>query len=145
MQKQLWYRLFHNATILSLKSATRRPILVKIILWVHSARQLFGPLLFVIYINDVTDALRSDWTCQLFADNLKLCSVANFADNNTLVIQDSLDKLCLWSDLWQLTISHNRRSVMSIGCRINDDNFKGTLARKNTHVFLVRFSIENIK
>jgi len=69
-----------------------------------------GPLLFVIYINDVTDALRSDCTCQLFADDLKLYSVANIADNNTLVIQDSLDKLRLWSDLWQLTISHNKCS-----------------------------------
>jgi len=35
---------------------------------------------------------------------MKLYSVANIADNNTLVIQDSLDKLCLWSDLWQLTV-----------------------------------------
>jgi len=50
-----------------------------------------GPLLFVIYIIDVTDALRSDCTCQRFADDLKLYSVANIADNNTLVIQDSLD------------------------------------------------------
>jgi len=83
-----------------------------------------GPSLFVIYINDVTDALRSDCTCKLFVDDLKLYSVANIADNNTLVIQDSLDKLCLWSDLWQLTISHKKCSVMSISCRINDDSFK---------------------
>ena len=83
-----------------------------------------GPLLFLIYINDVTDALRSDCTCQLFADDLKLYSVANIADNNTLVIQDSLDKLCRWSDLWQLTISHKKCLVISIGCHVNDDSFK---------------------
>ena len=52
-----------------------------------------GPLLFMIYINDVTDALGSDCTCQLFADDLKLYCVANIASNNTLIIQDSLDKL----------------------------------------------------
>ena len=83
-----------------------------------------GPLLFMIYINDVTDALGSDCTCQLFADDLKLYSVASIASNNTLVIQDSLDKLCQWSDLWQLTISHKKCSVMSIGCHVNDDCFK---------------------
>jgi len=105
----------------SLRSATRT--LVKIIF--HSAMQLFICLLFVIYINDVTDALRSDCTYQLFADDLKLYTVANIADNNTLVIQDSLDKMCLmWSDLWQLTISHKKCSVMSIGCHIYDDSFK---------------------
>jgi len=49
-----------------------------------------GPLLFVIYINDVTDALRFDGTCQLFADDLKLYYVANIADNNTLVVQDNV-------------------------------------------------------
>jgi len=65
-----------------------------------------GSSLFVIYINGVIDTLRSDCTCQLFADDLKLYSVANIADNNNFVIQDSLDKLCLWSDLWSLTISH---------------------------------------
>jgi len=60
---------------------------------------------------------------RFLADDLKLYSVANIADN-TLVIQDSLDKLRLWSDLWQLTISHNKCSVIVIGCRINDDSFK---------------------
>jgi len=69
--------------------------------------------------------MRSDCPCQLFADDdLKLYSVAKIADNKILVIQDSLDKLCLWSDLWKLTISHIKCSVMSIGCRINDDSFK---------------------
>jgi len=37
---------------------------------------------------------------------------------------DSLDKLCLCSDLWQLSISQKQCSVMSIGCRKNDDSFK---------------------
>jgi hypothetical protein len=82
-----------------------------------------GPLLFLTYINDVTDALGSDCKCQLFADDLKLYCAANNAGNNILVIQDSLDKLCQWSDLWQLTISHKKCSVMSIGCHVNDDSF----------------------
>jgi len=45
-----------------------------------------GPSLFEIYINDVTDALRSDCTCRLFADFLKLYPVTNIADNNPFVI-----------------------------------------------------------
>jgi len=88
-----------------------------------------GSLLFVIYINDVglTDALRSDCTCQVFTVDLKLYSVANIADDNTLVIQDSLDKLCLWSDLWQLTISHKKCCVMFVSLFID----------KNTHRYIV--------
>jgi hypothetical protein len=34
-----------------------------------------GPLLFLMYVNDVTDILPSHRTCKLFADGLKLYSV----------------------------------------------------------------------
>jgi hypothetical protein len=56
-----------------------------------------GPLLFLIYINDVTDVFRSDCTSKHFADDLKLYYIANIADDNALVVQDCLDKLCRWS------------------------------------------------
>jgi ribonucleases P/MRP protein subunit RPP40 len=83
-----------------------------------------GPLLFLIYINDVTDVLQPDCMCKLFADDLKLYSVAHVAEGNILVIQDSLDKLCCWSAKWQLTISYQKCSVMSIGRSVNNNCLK---------------------
>ena len=52
-----------------------------------------GPLLFLIYINDVIECLPSVCKCKLFADDLKVYSVANVADDNIHVIQESLDHL----------------------------------------------------
>jgi len=95
----LWFKDF------LLSSATCTLVKLSLVSGIVQGSSL-GPSLFVIYVNDVTDALRFDCTCQLFADDLKLYSIANFADNNTLVIQYSLDKLCLWSDFWRLSISH---------------------------------------
>ena len=41
-----------------------------------------GPLLFLIYINDIIECLPSDCKCTLFANDLKVYSVANVADGS---------------------------------------------------------------
>jgi len=56
-----------------------------------------GPLLFLAYVNDVTDILPSHCTSKLFADNLKLYSVAHTFEDNALIIQKRLEKLYHWS------------------------------------------------
>jgi len=58
----------------------------------------FQSILSKIYINDVTDTLQFDCTCQINADDLKLYIVASFADN-ILAIQDSLNTLCHLANL----------------------------------------------
>jgi len=74
------------------------------------------PLLFLAYVNDVTDILPSHCTSKLFADDLKLYSVAH-------TIQKSLEKLYHWSNEWQLTISYQKGSIMSIGRSNSTDCF----------------------
>jgi len=48
-----------------------------------------GPLLFLAYVNDVTDNLPSHCTSKLFADDLKLYSVAHTCEDNALIKQKS--------------------------------------------------------
>ena len=81
-----------------------------------------GPLLFLIYINDVTDVMPLGCVCKLFADDLKLYSVASIVDDNALVIQDSLDKLCNWSVKWQLSVSYKKCAILSIGRNAEETN-----------------------
>ena len=80
-----------------------------------------GPLLFLIYINDLVDLLPPDSHPTLFADDLKLFSDISpsfIPGSNSLVssrlLQCSLDQLLLWSSLWQLPISIPKCSVLSI-------------------------------
>jgi hypothetical protein len=44
-----------------------------------------GPLLFLAYVNDVTDVLPSNCTTKLFADDLKLYSVAHTCESKLFV------------------------------------------------------------
>ena len=64
---------------------------------------VLGPLLFLIYINDIPDGIKN--FLLLFADDVKLIMNANTGSIN----QQDLDKLCKWQEKWLLifnTIDH---------------------------------------
>ena len=65
---------------------------------------VLGPILFVIFINEMPDMVESK--CQLFADDAKLFRNVNVReDYNTSILQRDLDSLSVWSDKWQLPFS----------------------------------------
>ena len=57
---------------------------------------ILGPILFIIYVNDLSDCVSS--TCKMFADDAKLY---NFSSESS-VLQKDFNSLQHWSDLWQL-------------------------------------------
>lgn len=65
---------------------------------------VLGPVLFLLYINDIVDLFGNGLCVKLFADDLKIYAVINdIVDVNLL--QAGLDALNVWSDDWQLPIS----------------------------------------
>lgn len=74
---------------------------------------VLGPLLFVLFINDIESVCEGESTMQLYADDVKLYSCLDLdADSN--FIQLSLDRLCVWADQWQLSINVSKCSVLHI-------------------------------
>ena len=59
-------------------------------------------------------------TCKLYADDIKLYSVINSADD-LLALQEKINKLSEWSNTWQLKISHKKCCAMLI-CKTGCDN-----------------------
>jgi ribonuclease P/MRP protein subunit RPP40 len=74
---------------------------------------VLGPILFLIYINDVDSACKGSSTLELFADDAKLYSRVS-VDDHTNFLQLSLDSLSAWADQWQLAININKCSVLHI-------------------------------
>jgi hypothetical protein len=83
---------------------------------------VLGPLLFLLFINDLAEFLPADAHPTLFADDLKIFSdqstipVPLSSDNSTYcpLLQKSLDMLCSWSQLWQLNIAIPKCAILSI-------------------------------
>jgi hypothetical protein len=77
-----------------------------------------GPMLFLLYINDVTSILNSQINCKIYADDLKLYTEI-VSDDDFYSMQSTIDELYKWSVLWQLNISVGKCSTMIVSTRSN--------------------------
>ena len=81
---------------------------------------VLGPLLFVLYINDLPDAV--DSYAYLFADDTKLFSeITN--RNDMEILQQDLDKLQDWSSNWLLNFHPDKCKLLTIGTRALDSGY----------------------
>ena len=75
---------------------------------------VLGPILFVIFINDMPEAVKS--MCLLFADDAKLFRNVNLReDTNTEILQHDVDSLTTWSGKWQLPFNIGKCKVLHLG------------------------------
>ena len=73
---------------------------------------VLGPLLFVLFINDLPDLI--DSMPYLFTDNMKACKeIRSLEDSITL--QDDLNKMEQWSKDWLLSFHPDKCKVLSFG------------------------------
>lgn len=63
-----------------------------------------GPLLFILYVNDVCDVIDSNATLKLYADDIKLYSIIETAQDCSN-LQSNIDRLYQWAHEWQLNIA----------------------------------------
>ena len=74
---------------------------------------VFGPLLFLVYVNDITESLLS--VVRLFADDTSLaCTTSNTADLQSILNHD-LDIITKWSKQWLVTFNAAKTEVLYFG------------------------------
>ena len=82
---------------------------------------VLGPILFLIYINDLEDDIFSK--VLKFADDTKVFrKVTNDTDKQSL--QDDLDKLVKWSEKWQILFNFGKCKCLHIGHGNMDEEYK---------------------
>ena len=72
---------------------------------------VLGPLMFILYINDISEGTES--SIRLFADDCILYRVIGGA-GDAEVLQSDLDRLCKWAEKWQMSFNTNKCSVLSV-------------------------------
>ena len=73
---------------------------------------VIGPLLFVIYISDILDNVKSNGF--LFADDTKIFQVVTCKEE-ALYLQADIDALKKWSDVWGMEFNQDKCHVLTLG------------------------------
>lgn len=80
---------------------------------------VLGPLLFIVYINDIVDIFDEKVQVKLFADDVKIYVVIDDI-SDCEILQNCLNKLYVWADCWQLGVNVKKCSTLHLGVdRIN--------------------------
>ena len=72
---------------------------------------VLGPLLIVIYINDLPDSVRSN--VYPFADDAKIYKRINSLNDHD-ILQHNIDNLTKWSSDWLLTLNPDKSKVLKV-------------------------------
>ena len=93
-------------------------------------RSVLGPLLFCVYINDLDDGMLSK--ISKFADDTKISRKVTKREDVDEFRTD-LNKLCKWSQEWQMLFNVNKCSVMHMGSRIRvvEYEFRGQVLNQS--------------
>ena len=85
---------------------------------------VLGPLLFLLYINDLPDNINS--TVRLFADDCVLYSIIKDQSDSTK-LQLDLDTLSKWQDTWQMRFNTSKCFVLRLSHARSTKQFNYTL------------------
>ena len=74
---------------------------------------VLGPLLFLVYINDITDQVSPGTLCRLFADDCLLYRPIHSLEDQ-LILQRDLDALQRWTELWGMRFNPKKCYIMHV-------------------------------
>ena len=78
---------------------------------------ILGPLLFIVFINDILTDINS--TIQLFADGNYLYLIVDDPQETAQTLNDDLVKLHAWSTKWLLNFNPQKTETMTISRKLN--------------------------
>ena len=70
---------------------------------------IFGPLLFLVYINDIV--LDIDSTIRLFADDTSLYMIVDNPLHTAITFNQDLAKISTWADKWLVTFNTQKHRI----------------------------------
>ena len=105
---------------------------------------VLGPILFLIFINDIDQQVGRNTTIKKFADDTKLGKLIESNQDNIL-FQTCLDKLVDWADTWGMAFNISKCKVMHMGKNNTQYPYTmgGQLLKKTTSERDVGITVDN--
>ena len=75
---------------------------------------VLGPILFLLFINDLDEEVAADQIVKKFADDTKIAQVIEGPDS-AASLQNTLDRLCSWARKWGMAFNTSKCHVMHVG------------------------------
>jgi hypothetical protein len=75
---------------------------------------VLGPLLFLLYINDLPDVLQCS-TCKLYADDSKIYGPLRRSEESSRLIQHDITSIHIWCENWQIQLNSSKCELLKIG------------------------------
>ena len=99
---------------------------------------VLGPLMFLLYINDITTNITS--SVRLFADDCVLYRVIHSEQDHHLLQQD-LNYIIQWTKRWQMSLNTNKCAILTCSRSTSPPEFQyyidnEALTRTNQHLYL---------
>ena len=106
---------------------------------------VLGPLLFLLFINDLPDEVSPGTVIRLFADD---CLVYRpIADiNDQLILQHDIDRMMIWADQWGMKFNAAKCNVMRTLGGIHSERFytmKDQILKEVTHAKYLGVTLSN--
>lgn len=77
---------------------------------------MLGPLLFLLYVNDIVDVVKPNVQIRLFADDCVLFKeITDTSDQDDL--NDSLSNIFYWCTQWGMTLNVEKSVLLPISAR----------------------------
>ncbi len=73
-----------------------------------------GPILFLLFINDLPDVIRPEVDLKMFVDDVKLSASCTTAEDR-VVLQESVNEYFDWTIDWQLIVQACKSALLTIG------------------------------
>ena len=83
---------------------------------------VLGPILFLLFINDIADFTSPVVVVSLFADDLKIYTEISHPDAEAN-LQSHLNHIQQWATTWQMKISHEKSNIFKLNCSSNTQYF----------------------
>jgi retron-type reverse transcriptase len=112
------------------KSSADRPVLSGI-----PQGSVLGPVLFIIFINDLPNEINRLCDIFMYADDAKMYkAITNYTDS--VILNDCCDKLLQWSHEWLMKLNTNKCKIMTVSksnknIGLYDYNFKSASSGSN--------------